>query len=176
VAVPAGESRRAARERHRSRALDEIKDAALERLAAGGLGAVTLAGIARDLGVPGSTLRGYVASRDALLAALVRDAGADLVEAVAAATAGTALSGADRLRAWAHAYRRWALYQPHRYRLLQARPEQAALLADLGDARRGVVVLARVHGLVDLELAGVLDGTGLDPAEVFDAEVTALLG
>jgi AcrR family transcriptional regulator len=175
VAVPAGESRRAARERHRSRALDEIKDAALERLAAGGLAAVTLAGIARDLGVPGSTLRGYVASRDALLAALVRDAGADLVEAVAAAT-GTVLSGADRLRAWAHAYRRWALYQPHRYRLLQARPEQAALLADLGDARRGVVVLARVHGLVDLELAGVLDGTGLDPAEVFDAEVTALLG
>ena len=70
----------------------------------------------------GPALYRYFESRDALLEELVADAYRDLAAAVAAAVARRARTPADRFRAFARAYRRWAVAEPHRYRLLFAPP------------------------------------------------------
>jgi hypothetical protein len=41
---------------------------------------------------------------------------------------------------------------------------------------RGITVWTRLHGLVSIELGGGFTSMGLDPAAVFEAEVTTLLG
>src|SRR3954451_23510885 len=87
-----------------------VKRVALSQLAAGGPPAVALNAIARELGVSGPALYRYFRNRDALLTELVLDAYTDLADAL---TRGESL---------AHAYRAWALAQPHRYRLLFAAP------------------------------------------------------
>src|SRR5688572_24289380 len=87
-----------------------VKRVALAQLETGGPSAVALNAIARELGVSGPALYRYFKNRDALLTALAKDAYDDLAEA---------LAGAQSL---AHAYRAWALAQPHRYRLLFAAP------------------------------------------------------
>ncbi|GAB3697442.1 TetR-like C-terminal domain-containing protein [Mariniluteicoccus flavus] len=61
----------------------------------------------------------YFANRDELLTALVIDAYADLRDALAgAADAESPGTAEGRLGALAHAYRSWAITEPHRYRLL----------------------------------------------------------
>jgi AcrR family transcriptional regulator len=89
---------------------DEAKAVALEQLAAGGPQALSINAIGKALGVSGPALYRYFDSRDALLTELILDAYADLT---AALRAGSDLVGQ---------YRRWALAEPHRYRLLFAAP------------------------------------------------------
>ena len=88
-----------------------VKRVALTQLEAGGPPAVALNAIARELGVSGPALYRYFRNRDALLTELVLDAYDDL--ASRRSRARTSLP---------HAYRAWALAQPHRYRLLFAAP------------------------------------------------------
>ena len=92
---------------------------------------VSVNAIAKEFGVSGPALYRYFASRDALLEELVADAYRDLAAAVAAASgageprgggARATPSSADRFRAFARAYRGWAVAAPHRYRLLYAPP------------------------------------------------------
>lgn len=109
------------RERFRGQVRDEVKRVALEQLAAGGPPAVAVNAIARELGVSGPALYRYFANRDELLTELVLDAYRDLAEAGTAAV-DPAAPPADQLRAFARAYRAWALGEPHRYRLLFAAP------------------------------------------------------
>ncbi len=189
------------RERFRAQVRDEVKQAALRQLAAAGPQGVSVNAIAKELGVSGPALYRYFESRDALLGELVADAYRDLGAAVAAASAPHgARSSADRFRAFARAYRGWAIAQPHRYRLLYAPPlpgidahaepvveaAQAvmdvllALLADvetpaLPAPLRPVLVWSRLHGLVSLELGGNFASMGLDADELFEAELRALL-
>jgi AcrR family transcriptional regulator len=156
-----------------------VKTVALNQLKAGGPAAVAINAIARELGVSGPALYRYFPSRDALLAALAKDAYDDLADT---------LAGAD---AFTRAYREWALAQPHRYRLLFAAPlpgydaHQPELVAaaqrsmDLllplvdGDLTRAVAVWSRVHGHVSLEIEGNFASMGLDAEALYEATLNS---
>src|SRR6478752_2040166 len=152
-----------------------VKRVALTQLEAGGPPAVALNAIARELGVSGPALYRYFRNRDALLTELVLDAYNDLAAALAAA---------DSL---VHAYRAWALAQPHRYRLLFAaplpgydahQPELVAaaqrsmelLLKVEPDRERAAVIWSRLHGFVSLEIEGNFVSMGLDPEALFEGQ------
>jgi AcrR family transcriptional regulator len=148
----------------------------LTQLAAGGPAAVALNAIARELGVSGPALYRYFRNRDALMTELVLDAYDDLADALAQA------------ESFPHAYRAWALAQPHRYRLLFAAPfpgydaHQPQLVAaaqrsmDLllkvePDHTRAVTLWSRAHGHVLLEIEGNFASMGLDPDALFEATI-----
>ena len=159
------------------------KAIALEQLAEGGPEAVSVNAIGRRMGVSGPALYRHFANRDDLLAALTLDA----YEALAAA-----LAGADGIAALAHAYRDWALAQPHRYRLLFAPPvpgfdahrddlvaaaqkamETLLAVLDSDDIERGTLAWSRLHGLVSLELGGNFESMGLDGRALLERELAA---
>jgi AcrR family transcriptional regulator len=156
-----------------------VKRVALTQLEAGGPSAVALNAIARELGVSGPALYRYFKNRDALMTALVKDAYDDLAEALANAP-----------ESLAHAYRRWALAQPHRYRLLFSAPfpgydahqpalvaaaqrSMALLLQIEPDETRAVTLWSRMHGHVSLEIEGNFASMGLDPEALYAATLSA---
>jgi AcrR family transcriptional regulator len=111
------------RDRFRAHVRDEVKQVALRQLAKGGPQALSVNAIARELGVSGPALYRYFTNRDELLTDLVADSYHDLAAALATATRhDRRLRPAERLRAFANAYRAWANAQPHRYRLLFTAP------------------------------------------------------
>ncbi|WP_220270026.1 TetR/AcrR family transcriptional regulator [Marinitenerispora sediminis] len=63
------------RSRYREQTRAEIKAIALRQLAEGGIAAVALTRIAKELGLSGPALYRYFANRDDLLTALIRDTG-----------------------------------------------------------------------------------------------------
>jgi AcrR family transcriptional regulator len=111
------------RARYRERTRAEIKEIALRQLAEGGIAAIALTRIAKDLGLSGPALYRYFTGRDDLLSALIRDAYDDMATVIGqAAEASAGRPPRDRLRALAGAYRTWALEQPQRYLLLFGSP------------------------------------------------------
>jgi AcrR family transcriptional regulator len=107
------------RERLRAEALDEIREHGYAQIAQGGPTALSLNGIAKAMGMSGPAMYRYFASRDALLATLVTESYEELADALdAAAQDARRRAPEGRLRATAHAFRDWALAQPHRYRLV----------------------------------------------------------
>ncbi|MEW1722820.1 TetR/AcrR family transcriptional regulator [Streptomyces sp. NPDC093109] len=129
------------REQRREQTLREIKDLAMEQIAAGGPEAVSLNGIARTMAMSPAAIYRYFDNRDALLADIVVEVYDSLADAVEAAgrhaeAAGTpATRGAPtrdvptrdvptpgaparRLTAVATAFRAWALEHPNAYRLI----------------------------------------------------------
>jgi len=129
------------RARYRAATREEAKDIALRQLAEGGIGAVSLNAIGKEMGVSGPALYRYFASRDALLTELIVDAYADLAAAMEAADVaarqGDGAAPREHLRALAAAFRAWALAQPHRYLLLYGTPVPGYV------APAGTVALAR---------------------------------
>ncbi len=107
------------RERLREALIADIKGCACRQLADGGPAAVTLRGIAREIGVSPAALYGYFDSLDALFTAIITDGYDDLADAVAAAVA---IPPADqlgaRMLAGIRAFREWALAEPATFRLL----------------------------------------------------------
>ncbi|SDI13466.1 DNA-binding transcriptional regulator, AcrR family [Sinosporangium album] len=118
--MPTPAPRSSMRERFREQVREDVKAAALDQLAAGGAQAISINAIAKHLGVSGPALYRYFANRDDLLTALVIDAYEDLHDALAHELRAGAPSRTphERFRALAHAYRAWALAEPHRYELL----------------------------------------------------------
>ncbi|MFD7662446.1 TetR/AcrR family transcriptional regulator [Streptomyces sp. NPDC059788] len=111
------------RQRYRAQVQQEIKQAALAQIAAGGIEALSINAIAKTLGMSGPALYKYFRNRDDLLTALITDGYDDAAEAIRTAGRQAAdRSPRDRLLALAHAYRDWALAQPHRYLLLSGTP------------------------------------------------------
>jgi AcrR family transcriptional regulator len=108
------------RARLRTEVRDEVKRIALRQLADGGPQALSVNAIAKELGVSGPALYRYFKGKDDLLTELVLDAYGDLALAVEEAT--RQAKPAQRLAAFARAYRAWAIAEPHRYRLLFAQP------------------------------------------------------
>ncbi|HWG13633.1 MAG TPA: TetR/AcrR family transcriptional regulator [Streptosporangiaceae bacterium] len=107
------------RERQRQETLAEIKTRAMDQVAGGGAGSVSLNAIARAMGMSPAALYRYFASRDALLAELVVDAYGSLADALQRAADGVgAGAGAGGLAAVARAYRGWALAHPNSYLLI----------------------------------------------------------
>jgi AcrR family transcriptional regulator len=104
------------RERIRAETLHEIREIGARQVDEGGLAALSLNAIAKEMGMSGPALYRYFASRDELLAALIVDGYAELTHAVEAAE--------RDLGAVAQAYRAWALAHPRRYGMLFGeRPE-----------------------------------------------------
>lgn len=112
---------RTARDRARSEITAEILATARQHLAVHGAAGLSLRAVARDLGLVSSAVYRYVASRDALLTALIVEAYDSLGDAVEEAAA---RPGAPRER-WitaARSIRSWALEHRHEYQLLYGSP------------------------------------------------------
>lgn len=137
------EARQGPRARYREQTRAEIKEAALRQLADGGVAALALTRIAKDMGLSGPALYRYFASRDDLLHALIRDAYDDAATAIkmaAARSAAASRSPRERLHSLAAAYRAWAVEEPHRYLLIQGAPVPGyAAPADTLDRARAVL-------------------------------------
>jgi AcrR family transcriptional regulator len=111
------------RERRRAETVQEIKAAALEQLAEGGPGGLSLRGVARAVGMTVQSLYHYFDSRDELLTALVIDGHRALAAAVKdAADSSRGRPQDERLFAASNAYRRWALANRPGFLLLYGTP------------------------------------------------------
>ncbi|QYN33030.1 TetR/AcrR family transcriptional regulator [Pseudonocardia sp. DSM 110487] len=111
------------RDRRRAETVREIKAAALEQLAEGGPGGLSLRGVARAVGMTVQSLYHYFDSRDELLTALVIDGHRALAASVMdAAVATRGRPHAERLFAASNAYRHWALANRPAFLLLYGTP------------------------------------------------------
>ena len=110
------------RERLRASTIDEIKHAALAQIENDGAAALSVRGVARDIGMSPAGLYRYYDGRDALLTELITDAYTDLAVAVERAIASEDGSSADRFAAGVRAYRAWALAEPNRFLLIFGTP------------------------------------------------------
>lgn len=111
------------RERLRAETTREIKAIALRQMADGGPGAISLRGIAREMGMTPRAIYSYFSTRDDLITALISGIAASLAEAVE--TASNAVPDTDpggRLMAWGQALREWALAHPESFRLFYGHP------------------------------------------------------
>ncbi|WP_037615752.1 TetR/AcrR family transcriptional regulator [Streptomyces aureus] len=155
------------RDRFRAQVRQEVKAAALRQLAEGGPEALSLNAIAKQLGMTGPALYRYFANRDSLLTDLVVDAYGDLTSALTRAAADGPADPAGRLTGLVHAYRAWALAEPHRYRLLFRAPLQGydAQAAGLVEAAQPAmnVLLEAVGALAEPETGPETEPGG--PAE-----------
>jgi len=126
------------RDRYRTATREEAKGIALRQLAEGGIAALSLNAIGKEMGITGPALYRYFTSRDALLTDLIIDAYGDFATAVeTVAQQSNDVAPDERLRALAAAFRAWALAQPHRYLLLYGTPVPGYV------APAGTVPLAR---------------------------------
>lgn len=111
------------RARQRAQTTDEIKSLARKQLAAGGTGALSLRGIAREMGMAPAALFRYFETQAALITALCVDVNVALAEAMSAGQKTAALDdSAGRVRAAFVAARRWALAHPGDFALLSGTP------------------------------------------------------
>ncbi|MFE0020742.1 TetR/AcrR family transcriptional regulator [Amycolatopsis sp. NPDC059021] len=107
------------RERLRAETTREIATIALRQMAADGPGAISLRGIAREMGMTARAIYSYFATRDDLITALIGEMAASLADALEAARdVVPATDPAGRLVAWATALREWALANPEGFRLV----------------------------------------------------------
>jgi AcrR family transcriptional regulator len=157
------------RERYRAQVRQEVKETALRQLAEAGPGGLSISAIGKQLGVSGPALYRYFASRDDLLTELVIDAYHDLATAL---TAGISHVPDDnprgRFAALARAYRRWALAEPHRYRLLYGPP----LPGYEAHAQR-LVEASRAVMNVLLEVLRGFAASAAEPSRPLASELTA---
>ena len=155
------------RARYQAETREEAKGIALRQLAEGGIGAVSLNAIGKEMGLTGPALYRYFASRDSLLSSLIIDAYSDLAITVED-TARQSDQGTPRecLRALADAIRTWAMAQPHRYLLLYGTPVPGYVAPDdtLPLARR--VLTPFLNALSAITVVGAPVGSRLAALEV----------
>lgn len=141
------------RERRRAETVREIKQAAVAQLAEVGVGALSLRGVARAVGMTVQSLYHYFDSRDALLTALIGDAHhalADAAQAAADATRGR--PPAARRAATTGAFRDWALAHRAEFLLLYGSPVPD--FAPLPEGRTGEAALRLAAPFVDVVFDG----------------------
>ena len=111
------------RAEHRETTERAILDSGLRLLADGGASALTVRGLARDLGMVPSGLYRYAANRDELLTLLIVHAHGDLADHVRAEhDRADAADLRGRWRAMAHAIRAWSLAHPREFALIFGTP------------------------------------------------------
>ncbi|MCP2257554.1 transcriptional regulator, TetR family [Streptoalloteichus tenebrarius] len=111
------------RERLRAETTREITAIALRQMAAEGPGAISLRGIAREMGMTARAIYSYFPTRDDLVTALVAEVSASLADALERARdAAPATDPGARLLAWGLALREWALANPEGFRLVYGDP------------------------------------------------------
>ncbi|GII93641.1 TetR/AcrR family transcriptional regulator [Sinosporangium siamense] len=92
-------------------------------MAEGGPGAISLRGVAREMGMTARAFYSYFPTRDDLITALIGEIAASLSEATESATnAVPAGDSGGRLLAWGQALREWALAHPESFRLFYGHP------------------------------------------------------
>ncbi|MET8795758.1 TetR/AcrR family transcriptional regulator [Nocardia sp. NPDC004568] len=111
------------RARLRAETTREIESIALRQMAEEGPGAISLRGIAREMGMTARAVYSYFPTRDDLITALIRGIGDSLAESLRAAVDAVPESDpAGRLVAWGGALRTWALANPEGFRLFYGHP------------------------------------------------------
>ncbi len=110
------------RERLRAETTREITTIALRQMAEDGPGAISLRGIAREMGMTARAIYGYFATRDELITALIGDVSASLADALEAARDAAPADPGSRLLAWGRALREWAVANPEGFRLVYGDP------------------------------------------------------
>ncbi len=155
------------RARVRAELTAEIAEVARRHLASEGAAALSLRGVARELGMASSAVYRYFPSRDDLLTALIIDAYNAMGEAAEAADAERPRADlTGRWQAVCTAVRTWALAHPHEYALVYGSPVPgyAAPEATIGPAGRVGVVLCRIvaEGVRSGAIDDTSDGSGLD--------------
>lgn len=108
----------------RLRTEERIEQLAFAHLDEGGVEAVNLRAVARDLGISPSALYRYIPDRDGLLTALIAAAYTQLADAVEAelGTLSEDANTVDGCGVLAAAMRRWALAHPQRWALIYGSP------------------------------------------------------
>jgi AcrR family transcriptional regulator len=193
---------RTRRERLRDEAQAEIGALGMAQVARGGRDALSLSAIARQMGMSGPAIYRYVPSREALLARLVADVFTSLADEIALALSRVAPGDPDRrFRTIGRTYRAWALTHSREYVLVttkvtssEGRGEMLAAtertlglavsaLHDLDpagspDRMRSLAIVAwqRMHGHLTLELEGLHEAMGVDPAILYEDELDAIVG
>lgn len=163
------------RERLRTATVAEIKGGARQLLRTGGPQAISLRGIARDMGMTAPAIYRYFPGLDALVGALAGDLFDEIRADVERARDGAGGDPIPQLVAMARALRRWAVTHPNEFALILGnyRPDIGAFEAACADpdhpgARLGAVFLTPLVALhrqapdragddaVDPRLAGAL--------------------
>jgi len=151
---------------------------ARERLAAEGPAGLSLRAVARELGVASSAVYRYVASRDALLTALVIEAYEEVGEVCERALAEALEAGRTPAEAWlavGRAFRRYALEHRSSFELVFGTPVPgyAAPPETVAAAARLWFVIARVCAAAAAR--GELDPVGPPPVkDLMDPEALAM--
>lgn len=163
------------RARLRRQTIDEIVQRALELVDSGGAHGLSLASVGKAMGMSPPALYHYVASREALLDALVTAGYTDLGTAVEAAARDAAGRPApERLAAVAHAWRRWALDHPRRYSMLFTGGRRVAVdpLESIGPITGSMTTLVTtLQEIATTAGAPATDGVGGAGDRVLDAEL-----
>lgn len=147
-----------------------LLDAAAQALARGGPDAVTLRGVAAAVGATTSAIYALFGSKDALLAAVYREAFAVLAAELAVVEADD--DPLAELLALGLAYRRSALARPLLYPVMFSR-DPVAVPADPADIEAAATTLGRLrHAVARTQSAGLLPG---DDPEPFTLELWALV-
>src|SRR5215211_7747229 len=158
------------REKKRIAALDKIRATAWKQIGEMGAAALSLRGIAREMGMTAPALYRYYKDRDALVTALLMDAFTAFSATLETARDTFAFDDhTGRFRAICKAYFGWAVQNPRRYALLFGTPIPGNLLTEeLGPvAQRSFLVLqgvigeAYAAGKITGELASLRLPTGL---------------
>lgn len=147
------------REKKRIAVLDEIRATAWKQLGEMGVQALSLRGIAREMGMTAPALYRYYADRDALIVALLVDAFTSFTSALEIGRDTRDLDDhADRVRVICKSYFQWAVQNPQRYILMFETAIPRQLFAqELGPvAQHSFLVLQGVIG--EAHKAGKITG------------------
>ena len=147
------------RERQRDATRAEIIETAWKQIGEIGAAALSLRGIAREMGLTAPALYYYFQDRDALVTALLIEAFNSFSDALEAGRDACAANDhVGRFRAMCQAYFQWAMKNPQRYALLFGTPMDGYMLAaEVGPAaQRSFLVLQGVIG--EAYAAGKISG------------------
>jgi AcrR family transcriptional regulator len=158
------------RERYRLDTTAEAKSLALAQLAKGGVGALSLNAIAREMGMTGPALYRYVGSRDDLITDLIVDTYTRFGDALWRAVEQSEGQPAPaRVRAVGQAYRTWSVANPQPYLLVFGTPIPGYRAP--GDGRTTAAAQRALNALLTV-VAG-LDPGPLPTHEEIDRECQA---
>ncbi|MFJ6080420.1 TetR/AcrR family transcriptional regulator [Streptomyces sp. NPDC092369] len=148
------------RERYRAQVRAEVKEHAWQQIATAGASGLSLNAIAKQMGMSGPALYRYFANRDELITELIKDAYRSLADTLHTAAA----SDAD-LAGLAHAMRRWALTDPHRYFLLYGTPIPGYHAPDTTTAISAEIMAVLLDACAEIPVRPPAEGPGAAFAE-----------
>ncbi|WP_343244547.1 TetR/AcrR family transcriptional regulator [Streptomyces sp. SID11385] len=99
-----------------------------------GKAAVSLRAIAREMGMTAGAIYSYYDTRDDLITALVADVYNSLAQALEDAVAAAPPGPVAKVVAYGHAYRDWAVANPHEFRLVYGDPAPGYQVPEQGPA------------------------------------------